>query len=265
MNKLIVALFLALGSFLQVAASENFSLASVICPKQKAQDFLIRHQMFLRNSQGVKLPVTTPERRQYFLNKLTPSIMWRFRTYGYPPLPDAAAYVEKWKEQGVIITPVEESLVKSTFLGYSITVHKKALWAFQCAQREIEKNCQAPTIMCDSYDEEGICRASHSESYKIKRLSTWRGYDSYKDEEFSNHNFGLAIDIDPDRNPCCGTSCAPKWHKHPRCRWNVPHPKRSDIPLCWVNAFKNYGFIWLAEDRDIGDTMHFEFLGTPLI
>jgi len=77
----------------------------------------------------------------------------------------------------------------------------------------------------------------------------------------SNHLFGIAIDIDPDRNPCCG--CVEPWPSHPACKAAKKDPyEMSELPRCWVQAFERYGFYWLGRDQ-LHDTMHFEFLGDP--
>jgi hypothetical protein len=78
----------------------------------------------------------------------------------------------------------------------------------------------------------------------------------------SNHLFGIAIDIDPDRNPCCG--CVGAWPDHPACKGSVSTVyERTALPRCWVHAFERYGFYWLGRDRELRDTMHFEFLADP--
>ena len=77
----------------------------------------------------------------------------------------------------------------------------------------------------------------------------------------TNHIYGIAIDVDPDINTCCG--CVPPWNDAPRCK----RPAKTEydrmvMPECWVHAFERYGFYWLGHDV-LRDTMHFEFLGDP--
>ena len=88
-----------------------------------------------------------------------------------------------------------------------------------------------------------------------------RSFNTFHTGEISNHVYGIAIDIDPDRNPCCG--CIGASH-FPRCKGG-PQPAYPPmkLPQCWVDSFEKYGFYWLGNDPDLRDTMHFEFLGDP--
>ena len=85
--------------------------------------------------------------------------------------------------------------------------------------------------------------------------------NTYRGVEVSNHVYGIAIDIEPDRNSCCG--CVAPWPNHPLCKakdktvW-----ERMAMPKSWVDVFERYGFYWLGHDV-LMDTMHFEFLGDP--
>jgi len=74
--------------------------------------------------------------------------------------------------------------------------------------------------------------------------------------------YGIAIDVDPKSNPCCG--CVPPWNDHPLCRKKVDSEfERMTMPRCWVEVFERFGFYWLGRDERLRDTMHFEFLGDP--
>ena len=70
--------------------------------------------------------------------------------------------------------------------------------------------------------------------------------------------FGLAVDIDPDRNPCCG--CVAPWSNAPQCKLPGGPLDRVTFPRCWIDVFEKYGFYWLGWN-EMQDTMHFEFLG----
>jgi hypothetical protein len=77
----------------------------------------------------------------------------------------------------------------------------------------------------------------------------------------TNHAYGIAIDVDPDINTCCG--CVPPWNDAPACKRKAKTEyDRMAMPECWVHAFERYGFYWLGHDV-LRDTMHFEFLGDP--
>src|SRR4029077_13290322 len=98
--------------------------------------------------------------------------------------------------------------------------------------------------------------------YKPQALSGLRLTNSYHGSEVSNHVYGIAIDIDPSLNPCCG--CVGHWADDPLCK-RPSHTEydRMTMPECWVHVFERYGFYWLGHDPQIRDTMHFEFLGVP--
>ena len=78
--------------------------------------------------------------------------------------------------------------------------------------------------------------------------------NTYRGGEVSNHLFGIAIDIDPDKNPCCG--CVDPWPTHPLCKLvGASIWEKTALPKCWVQAFERYGFYWLGRDvlQDTGD------------
>ena len=73
--------------------------------------------------------------------------------------------------------------------------------------------------------------------------------------------YGIALDIDPSINTCCG--CVPPWTDHPMCAEEVTSIfERMQMPECWVRQFERFGWYWLGRDT-LQDTMHFEFLGDP--
>jgi hypothetical protein len=130
----------------------------------------------------------------------------------------------------------------TTFLNLPVRVHRKILPALQCVEAEIRVACANST-------------------YKPAHLSGLRTRNTYGGGEISNHMFGLAVDIDPARNRCCG--CVAPWSNDPKCRIHTTDPyARAELPRCWVSAFEKFGFYWLGLD-EMQDTMHFEFLGDP--
>ncbi len=131
-----------------------------------------------------------------------------------------------------------------TFMGLPISVHAKIAPALACVEKAIKKACTSP-----------------SSRYTPRAVGGFRGANTYRGAEVSNHLFGIAIDIDPDRNPCCG--CVDPWPNHPFCRNKSGSIyKRTALPKCWVTELERYGFDWLGKD-ELEDTMHFEFLGDP--
>jgi len=130
------------------------------------------------------------------------------------------------------------------FFGLPLQVHEKIATALSCVEKRIRKTCR-----------------KKSKSYAPRAVGGFRQGNSYRGAEVSNHLFGIAIDIDPDRNPCCG--CVDPWPTHKLCQNRAGSIyERTNIPRCWVQAFERYGFWWLGHD-ELEDTMHFEFLGDP--
>ena len=93
-----------------------------------------------------------------------------------------------------------------------------------------------------------------------RRSAAFAPANTYRGIEVSNHLFGIAIDINPDRNPCCG--CVDPWPSNPLCKKPGTVYKRTALPRCWIKSFERFGFDWLGHDT-LEDTMHFEFLGDP--
>ena len=139
------------------------------------------------------------------------------------------------------------------FLGAAIRggMHEVTREPLRCVEQYIRQRCGDP--------------------YVLNHLSGWRAentFESHPDrrrQEYSNHIFGLALDIDSKRNPCCG--CVKDWAKNPLCFDEGAHPYESGPPMgayalpdCWIRAFKRYGWHWLGDDPGLRDTMHFEFL-----
>ena len=133
-------------------------------------------------------------------------------------------------------------VVPTTFMGLPVRMHRKVVPALKCVEEEINRTC-----------------ASHP--YTPQALAGIRFRNTYRGGEVTNHIYGIAIDVDPGRNSCCG--CVPPWNDAPACKRPAKTEyDRMAMPECWVHAFERYGFYWLGHDR-LEDTMHFEFLGDP--
>lgn len=93
---------------------------------------------------------------------------------------------------------------------------------------------------------EGLRRAEDEVGYDVRMLG---GYASRpirgSQTTPSNHSWGLAIDINWDRNPM------------------VTGRLVTDMPPQMVAVWKRLGFGWGGDYRSRKDAMHFEFLGTP--
>ncbi len=161
------------------------------------------------------------------------AIQYRTDTYGYfagfgRPGPDAR--------------PPSAHAVRTTFMDLPITMHRKVTPALQCVEIEIKRSCVA-------------------HRYVPRALAGIRSKNTYRGGEVTNHIYGIAIDVDPALNTCCG--CVKPWSEAPACqRTSKTEYDRMAMPECWVHAFERYGFYWLGHDV-LRDTMHFEFLGDP--
>lgn len=192
------------------------------CRYQKAQAFLIRKNFM----QGKQLDG----------KKANQAIRYRVEHYGrvdgvpYEELNESTAY----------------SHAKSMhFMGLPISVHEKIAPALACVERRIKKDCSGP-----------------DEQYRARAIGGFRTENSYRGAEVSNHLFGIAVDIDPNRNPCCG--CVAPWPEHKACQGSAASVfERTELTRCWIDTFERYGFYWLGRDPQLRDTMHFEFLGDP--
>lgn len=143
----------------------------------------------------------------------------------------------KWNAQ-----PAHDHAKTVHFMGMPISVHEKIAPALAAVEKRIKKTCTGKS------------------RYTPKAIGGFRTANTYRGVEISNHLLGIAIDIDPDKNPCCG--CVDPWPSNPICKNQGPVFKRTALPKCWINAFERFGFDWLGHDT-LEDTMHFEFLGDP--
>lgn len=164
---------------------------------------------------------------------LAAAIAYRTEQYGHVPgFGDAALNP----------TTPPENAVKTTFFGLPVTLNHRVIKSLRCVENEIQRTCGATP-------------------YQPQSLSGLRTKNTYVGGEVSNHMYGIALDVDPLLNPCCG--CIGKWASDPKCKMKVSSEfERMAMPACWVDAFERYGWYWLGHD-ELRDTMHFEFLGVP--
>jgi hypothetical protein len=131
------------------------------------------------------------------------------------------------------------------FMGLPLVVHQKIAPVLACVERRLKRDC-----------------TKRDEQYRVGAIGGFRTENSYRGAEVSNHLFGIAVDIDPNRNPCCG--CVAPWPEHKACQGSAASVfERTELPRCWIDTFERYGFYWLGRDPQLRDTMHFEFLGDP--
>jgi hypothetical protein len=192
------------------------------CSTQKPQPFLIRSN-FVKH--GALIPTAHEQALRY-----------RAEQYGYVE----GLGLERYNKQKAYA-----NAVGVRFMGLPLQIHKKVAPALRCVERYLERTCTGP-----------------KERYTPRAIGGFRQSNTYRGGEISNHLFGIAIDIDPNRNPCCG--CVAPWPDHPACRSASDTVfERTALPRCWIDGFERFGFYWLGRDPELRDTMHFEFLGNP--
>ncbi len=195
------------------------------CREQSAQSFLIRGNWFPRTSDAEKLK----EGRKL----LEEAIKYRTEKYGY---------FEGFGNPKSNPHPPKYYAKSTKFMGMSVQVHSKIIPALACVEAALKAT-------------------PAGDAYKPRAMGGIRFHNTYRGVEISNHVYGIAIDIEPDKNTCCG--CVAPWNNHPLCKqkdktvWD-----RMVMPRSWVETFEKYGFYWLGHDV-LQDTMHFEFLGDP--
>lgn len=117
-------------------------------------------------------------------------------------------------------------LEKVDFMGKPVYVHKKIAGCVRAVVNEIKQK---------------------KVNYTIKMIGAFRtekGGGNAGDGD-SYHQYGVAIDINWDDNPCCSVG-------------------KYDMPQAYIDAFHNHGFSWGGGWRSLKDYMHFEYNGPKL-
>jgi D-alanyl-D-alanine carboxypeptidase len=198
---------------------------TVHCREQTAQPFLIRGNWFPRSNDADKVK----EGRKM----LEEAIKYRTEKYGY---------FEGFGNPKANKHPPKYYAKSTSFMGMNVQVHEKIIPALKCVEAALKAG-------------------PAGNEYKPAAMGGIRFRNTYKGVEVSNHVYGIAIDIEPDKNTCCG--CVAPWNTHPLCKQkNKSVWERMVMPRSWVETFEKYGFYWLGHDT-LQDTMHFEFLGDP--
>jgi hypothetical protein len=195
-----------------------------LCNEQSPQPFLVKAHFDSHHSAGG----TAREWKQV----LDRAVRYRTEQYGYVE----GFGREEWNSS----TPSDQARA-ITFFGVPVFVHRRIAPALSCVETAIRARCGA-------------------HPYQPSVLSGLRKRNTYLNGEISNHVYGIALDVDPTRNPCCG--CIGTWRESERCQNSKSKFERMDMPSCWVTEFERFGFYWLGHDT-LEDTMHFEFLADP--
>jgi len=195
------------------------------CLAQAAQPFLIEAHLGHQ-------ALSTADAQLEWWTRLQRSIRYRTEQYGYY----AGFGLRAWNPR-----PLASQMRVARFEGLAVVVHERVLPALRCVEQAIERDCRGTP-------------------YHPRALGGMRQTNTYLGGDVSNHVYGIALDIDPNDNPCC--NCVEPWRSHPKCRGKMSDWQRMAMPECWVTAFERHGFYWLGHDQ-LKDTMHFEFLGDP--
>jgi len=197
------------------------------CNEQPPQEFLIREGYSYA-------PALSREERADRKVRHRRAIEYRTREYGH---------VEGFGDPSWNRLEPKDYAKGAKFMGLGVKMNVRVVSALSCVEEDIQRECAATP-------------------YAPRMLDTLRTKNTFHDNEVSNHLYGIAIDIDPDKNSCCG--CVT-----PGAHWSKCDVKglsayeRTALPRCWIDAFERYGFYWLGHDAALEDTMHFEFLGDP--
>lgn len=190
-----------------------------------------------------------PQKAKEFLKR--PSFVRKGRLDGRKNERALKFRVEQYgRVDGVLFAEANEKTARSQavgtrFFGLPLSLHRAVVPALRCVERRIRSNCR-----------------KSKDQYRPAAVGGFRDANTFRGGEVSNHLFGIAIDIDPEKNPCCG--CVDPWPEHPACKVKVENVlEQTAMPACWISAFERYGFYWLGRDPQLRDTMHFEFLGDP--
>jgi D-alanyl-D-alanine carboxypeptidase len=185
----------------------------------------------------VQAPQKFLERRSFVVHgmldtrKQTEAVRYRSEHYGKPEDDGASPGATAFAQAKTV-----------HFMGLPISIHAKIAPALACVEKRLLKT------------------ATGSSRYKPRAIGGFRTANTYRGVEVSNHLYGIAVDIDPDKNPCCG--CVDPWPSNPICKNTGSVYDRTALPKAWIKAFERFGFDWLGHDT-LEDTMHFEFLGDP--
>lgn len=195
------------------------------CLEQAAQPFLVRGNWFPRTKDAAEIKSAR--------KLLDDAIRYRTEKYGY----FEGFGSPTWNKH-----PPKFFAKPTTFMGMTVQLHERVIPALKCVEAALKSS-------------------PAGDAYRPRAAGGIRFKNTYRGVEVSNHVYGIAIDIEPDKNSCCG--CVAPWPDHPLCKAkNKTVWERMAMPKSWVEAFERFGFYWLGHDV-LQDTMHFEFLGDP--
>lgn len=217
---------LALGAVPPTAVAQELDPTVPACNEQEPFEFMVRENYVRRSGISEEEAALRRERHEQHV---------RYRTENY-------GYVEGFGEREWNDSTPADNASYIEFMGERVRLNERIHPALRCVEQAIIEHCA-------------------DVPYQPSRLSGLRTRNTFRGYEVSNHMYGIAIDIDPSHNTCCG--CVGEWAEHPLCRREVESIfERMIMPECWVHQFERFGFYWLGHD-ELQDTMHFEFLSDP--
>jgi hypothetical protein len=206
-------------------AKSDGSSAIAGCAAQAAQPFLIDAHLHMQ-------AMSSTRGQLEWWAALQKSIRYRTEEYGYYSGFGSRA----WNPR-----PLGSQLRAVKFMGIPTLLHERVIPALRCVELALARECK-------------------DHPYRPRLLAGARRTNTYFGGDVTNHVYGIALDIDPQDNPCC--NCVEPWRSNPRCRGKKTDLERMAMPACWISTFERYGFYWLGHD-ELKDSMHFEFLGDP--
>lgn len=120
------------------------------------------------------------------------------------------------------------NLTSFNLFGHDITVNERIIDSLKTIQDEVN-------ALNTGYTFDDI------QGYNLR----WKRFGG----GMSLHSWGIALDINPLRNPYQG---------------NIDGPTSTDIPQPIIDTFKKHGFFWGGDWEGYRDAMHFEWYGAEL-
>jgi hypothetical protein len=145
---------------------------------------------------------------------------------------------------GITRGEIEKNLMRATFLGSAVTIHRDIAEALKRVESNIKN-----TALVDSEI------ASFINSIGTMGAYNWRPIQGTGNMSF--HSWGLAVDIQPKE--LRGKTIYWLWERSFNDNWMlVPLARRWQPPPAVIKAFESEGFIWGGKWMRY-DNMHFEY------
>lgn len=124
--------------------------------------------------------------------------------------------------------PAGSNLITYNMFGHNVSVNEKMTPFLDSIQRDVN---------------------AAKTGYTFDDVQTYNYRSKTGGGGLSTHSWGIALDINPSRNP------------YQLGNWGPP---QTDIPPVIVDIFKKYGFAWGGDWAGQTDAMHFEWYGSEI-